>query len=86
MKPSLLLQNNKFANCSKEELETLWKGLIRFYDTDKFEGDNPITPYKEVYTADGIVGLVNMEDLLRKIVLTMFGPYDDDDEDSCERK
>lgn len=85
MKPSLLLQNNKFANCSKEELETLWKGLIRFYDTDKFEEDNPITPYKEVYTADGIVGLVNMEwDLLRKIVLTMLGPYDD--EDSCKGK
>ena len=65
---SSILKNNKFADCSKEELAVLWSGLKRFYSDGYCTADNPLTPYKNAYCEESHIGVLLVEqDLLRAI-------------------
>lgn len=78
MTKEIILKGNKYADCTLEQLQELWKGLMRFYEVGWCEEDNPITPYKEAYVAESPVGVVNMEqDLLRRIAVFTFGAQED---------
>mgnify|MGYP007000685604 CR=1 FL=1 len=69
-----ILENNKFKNCSTEELQTLWLGLKQFYSDGWCSETNPITPYKNLYCAESPIGVVQVEqDLLRAIACKCFG-------------
>lgn len=69
-----ILKNNKFAGCSREELEILWLGLKQFYTEGWYTADNPLTPYKNAYCEESHMGLTFCEqDLLRAIACEFLG-------------
>ena len=69
-----ILQNNKFADCSREELAVLWWGLKSFYNEGWYTADNPLTPYKNAYCEESHIGVVLVEqDLLRAIACEFCG-------------
>lgn len=74
MKYHPILKNNKFADCSKEELAILWWGLKRFYTEGWFTADNPLVPYKNAYCEESHIGLALVEkDLLTAIAYKFCG-------------
>lgn len=77
MSNNKMLKNNKFANCTRSELLSLWYGLKRIYaegwDTTGTT-DNPLTPYKDAYCEESNMGLILVEqDLLRAIACEFCG-------------
>lgn len=72
-----ILKNNKFANCTRSELLSLWCGLKQVYTkgwntTDNT--DNPLNPYKDAYCEESNTGLDFVErDLLIAIAYEFCG-------------
>lgn len=77
MSNNKMLKNNKFANCTRSELLSLWYGLKCIYDEgwDRTgTADNPLTSYKDAYCEESNMGLILVEqDLFRAIACEFFG-------------
>lgn len=74
MSNNKILKNNKFANCIRSELLSLWHNLERVYAEGWCANDNPLTPYKDAYCEESSMGLILVEqDLLRAIACEFCG-------------
>lgn len=71
MSNNKMLKNNKFANCTRSELLSLWYGLKRIY-AEGWEADNPLTPYKDAYCEESNMGLILVEEDLLKAIACEF--------------
>lgn len=70
-----ILKSNKFANCTRSELLSLWSGLKRFYVEGRCADDNPLTFYKDAYCKEFYSMGVTLceQDLLRAIACEFCG-------------
>ena len=66
MSNEIILTGNKFVNCTRSELLSLWYGFKRMCTEGRATTDNPLTPYKDAYCKkSNIAGLLLTElDLL----------------------
>ena len=75
MSNNKMLKNNKFANCTRSELVSLWYSLKRIY----IEGwdvtgatDNPLTPYKNAYCEESHIGLALVRICLQQLLVNFW--------------
>lgn len=75
MSNNKILKNNKFANCTRSELLSLWYGLKRFYAEGLCADDNLFTFYKDAYCKEfSSIGVILCEqDLLRALACEFCG-------------
>lgn len=69
-----ILKNNKFTNCTRSELLSLWYGLKQVYAKGWDTADNPLIFYKDAYCEESNMGLILVErDLLIAIAYEFCG-------------
>ena len=69
-----ILEGNKFADCTIEELHNYWNEMKDFFYNDGWiSSDTPLGKMRDVYCNEFLTGVVVMEqDLMRAIVCKVF--------------
>lgn len=68
-----ILKNNKFANCSVDELKNYWEEMKQFYTCGWIDSDTPLGAMRDAYCKDYPAGIVIMEaDFMRAVCVRTY--------------